>query len=219
MKRFNRDEGILMKKNISLIPVLLALGACAGTEDSTLQNVIFDDGEITEVREATVSRQAPVKEIALPETEVEIVVDEPGTYQLPTRAERYEENAPTAEVYAIPAARATNRMLDESREFYEHNGDTFLFITDIKKGDRKLPDGIYNAERTTRKIIEGSKTFKVVNDKAEADYILETIIDNAGTPEEPILVYRMILLDTENNKINEWTEVFRRLSNDDRSWW
>lgn len=208
-----------MKKSLIMFSVLLLLGACVHTEESTLQEIVFDDGEITEVREVTVSKQAPVKEVTMPETEVEIVVDEPGTYQLPTRAERYEENAPTAEVYAIPAARATNRMLDETREFYEHNSDTFLFITDIKKADRKLPDGIYNAERTTRKIINGSKTFKVVNDKAEADYILETIIDNAGTPEEPILVYRMILLDTDNNKINEWTEVFRRLSNDDRSWW
>ena len=92
------------------------------------------------------------------------VVEGFGTYQLPTRAERYEEYAPMAEVYAIPAARATNRMLDDTRDIYENNGDTFLFITDLKKADRKMPDGIYNAERTTRKIIEGSKTFKVVND-------------------------------------------------------
>lgn len=208
-----------MKKTISLVSGLALLAACASTEDTTLNEIIFDDGELVEVREAVVSEEAPVKEISVPQSDFMIVSDAPMTFQLPTRAERYEANAPTAEVYAIPAARATNKMLDETREFYEHNGDTFLFITDIKKGDRKLPDGVYNAERTTRKIIEGSKTFKVVNDKTEADYILETIIDNAGTPENPILVYRMILLDTENNKINEWTETLRRLQNDDRSWW
>lgn len=207
-----------MKKILSLFSVL-AIGACANTESSTLQEIIFDDGEYTEVRRAPVSKEMPVVEIERTAPEVEIVVDEPGTYQLPHRDERYERYAPTAEVFAIPAARATNLMLDETREFYEQNGDVFLFITDIKKADRKLPDGIYNAERTTRKIIEGSKTFKVVNDKDEADYILETIIDNAGTPAEPILVYRLILLDRDNKKINEWTETFRRVVNDDRSWW
>lgn len=207
-----------MKKALMILG-LLALQACANTENSTLEEIIFDDGDYKEVREVKVSKQAPVKEIALPAEKVEIVVDEPGTYQLPTRAERYEEYAPIAEVYAIPAARATNRMLDETRDFYENNGDTFLFISGLKKADRKMPDGIYNAERTTRKIIEGSKTYKVTQNKDEADYILETIIDNAGTPEEPILVYRIIMLDTDNSKINEWTETFRRLSNDDRSWW
>ena len=45
------------------------------------------------------------------------------------------------------------------------------------------------------------------------------LIDNAGTPEEPILVYKLILFDGKNNKINEWTETMRRVRNDDRSWW
>ncbi len=201
-----------------MISGLLSVAACANTENSTLEEIIFDDGYYTETRKVTVQKQAPAPVREAPAADVE-VVEGFGTYQLPTRAERYEEYAPMAEVYAIPASRATNRMLDDTRDIYENNGDTFLFITDLKKADRKMPDGIYNAERTTRKIIEGSKTFKVVNDKSEADYILETIIDNAGSPEEPILVYRMILLDTESKKINEWVETFRRVGNDDRSWW
>ena len=207
-----------MRKTLIAICGLLGLTACANTENSTLEEIIFDDGNYSETRRVTVQKQAPAPIVEAPAANVE-VVEGFGTYQLPTRAERYEEYAPMAEVYAIPAARATNRMLDDTRDIYENNGDTFLFITDLKKADRKMPDGIYNAERTTRKIIEGSKTFKVVNDKNEADYILETIIENAGSPEEPILVYRMILLDTENKKINEWVETFRRVGNDDRSWW
>ncbi len=207
-----------MKRKLFALSALL-LCACANTESTTLEEMIFDNGEYKEIRRAEVSTNVPVKEIEIDGEDVEIVVDEPGTYQLPNRYELYNEYAPTAEVFAIPAARAANKMLDETREFYEQNGNVFLFITDIKKADRHLPDGIYNAERTTRKIIEGSKTFKVVNNKDEADYILQTVIDNAGTPEEPILVYRMILLDRDNKKINEWTESFRRLINDDRSWW
>lgn len=207
-----------MRKTLIAICGLLGLAACANTENSTLEEIIFDDGNYSETRRVTVQKQTPAPILEAPAANVE-VVEGFGTYQLPTRAERYEEYAPMAEVYAIPAARATNRMLDDTRDIYENNGDTFIFITDLKKADRKMPDGIYNAERTTRKIIEGSKTFKVVNDKNEADYVLETIIENAGSPEEPILVYRMILLDTENKKINEWVETFRRVGNDDRSWW
>ena len=184
------------------------IGACSTNGDSTLEEMLF--GEKSVKTAVPTYRNTPGEDINIvevdvdvePEDDEDVIVDNaPGTYQLPTRSERYALYAPLPEIYAIPATRATNKMLDETREFYEQNGDTFLFITDLKKGDRQLPDGIYKAEQTTRKIIEGSKTFK------------------AGTPEEPILVYRMILLDKDNKKINEWVEMVRRVNNDDRSWW
>ena len=212
-----------MKNKLLAVSALLMLNACAHNEDSTLQDILFKDSDNHETIRVETPEKLPVKEIDGVEYVVEdrdnVVIYEPATYQLPTREERYANYAPTAEVYAIPAARATNKMLDETREFYEQNGDVFLFIASLKKADRKLPDGVYKAEQVTKKIIEGSDTFKVTGNKEEADYILETIIENNGTPEEPILTYRMILSDTENNKINEWSETIRRLQNDDRSWW
>lgn len=212
-----------MKNKLLAVSALLMLNACAHSEDSTLQDILFEDSDNQETIRVETPEKLPVKEIEGVEYVVEdrdnVVIYEPATYQLPTREERYANYAPTAEVYAIPAARATNKMLDETREFYEQNGDVFLFIASLKKADRKLPDGVYKAEQVTKKIIEGSDTFKVTGNKEEADYILETIIENNGTPEEPILTYRMILSDTENNKINEWSETIRRLQNDDRSWW
>ena len=212
-----------MKNKLLAVSALLMLNACAHSEVSTLQDILFEDSDNQETIRVETPEKLPVKEIEGVEYVVEdrdnVVIYEPATYQLPTREERYANYAPTAEVYAIPAARATNKMLDETREFYEQNGDVFLFIASLKKADRKLPDGVYKAEQVTKKIIEGSDTFKVTGNKEEADYILETIIENNGTPEEPILTYRMILSDTENNKINEWSETIRRLQNDDRSWW
>ena len=215
-----------MKKLMLAVAAVSMIGACSTNGDSTLEEMLF--GEKSVKTAVPTYRNTPGEDINIvevdvdvePEDDEDVIVDiAPGTYQLPTRSERYALYAPLPEIYAIPATRATNKMLDETREFYEQNGDTFLFITDLKKGDRQLPDGIYKAEQTTRKIIEGSKTFKVVGNKDEADYILETAIDNAGTPEEPILVYRMILLDKDNKKINEWVEMVRRVNNDDRSWW
>jgi len=212
-----------MKNKFSVLGMLLLINACAYGDDTTLQDIIFEDPDTNEQIRMQIMEKAPSvkpqeQEDMVSDNET-MVIYEANTYQLPSRDERYYNYAPLPEVYAIPAARATNKMLDETKEFYEQNDDVFLFINGLKKADRKLPDGIYKAEQVTKKIIEGSNTFKVTPNKNEADYVLDTIIENNGTPEEPILTYRMILLDKKDNKINEWSETVRRLGNDDRSWW
>lgn len=215
-----------MKKLTTIISVLSLITGCANTTDSTLEDFwrnTIDEQHSEEETERLFSQASEVRIVKeLPSqdlrTEV-IVIDEDDTYQLPTRDERYSEFMPLPEVYAIPAIRATNKMLDETRNLYDSNGDVFLFIAAIQKNDKKLPDGIYKAEQVNRKIINGSNTFRVVNDKSEADYILSPSIDNIGSIEEPVIEYRLILTDTENNKINEWVETVKRLNNDDRSWW
>ena len=203
-----------MKKIMVMLSGVAILGACSNMQDITLRELLLGQRKKTQVVETM-----PIREITSDNQDKHIVTDVPFTFQLPKRSERFEQEAPLPEVYAIPAARATNRMLDETRDVYEQNGEVFLFITGLKKADRTLPDGTYKAEQVTTQIIEGSNTFRVTGNKEDADYILNTIIDNVGTPEEPILSYRLILIDRENNKINEWVETVRRLSNDDRSWW
>lgn len=219
-------KGCVMKKLTTIISVLSLITGCANTTDSTLEDFWRDtideqhSEEETERLFSQASEVRIVKELPSQDLRTEvIVIDEDDTYQLPTRDERYSEFMPLPEVYAIPAIRATNKMLDETRNLYDSNGDVFLFIAAIQKNDKKLPDGIYKAEQVNRKIINGSNTFKVVNDKSEADYILSPSIDNIGSTEEPVIEYRLILTDTENNKINEWVETVKRLNNDDRSWW
>ena len=218
-----------MKKNATLLLAFLT-AACTNTREVTIQDIfVDDDGNEVIVDQTTTTIYEPkteVVEIEADDTEVIKIpqtvpsVAAPTKYRLQTRSDRYDAQNVAPQIYAIAATRATNKMLDETAEFYENpNGNTFLYITDIKKADRKLPDGVYSAARTTKNIIEGSKTFKVVNQMDEADYYLETIIDNAGTPEEPIFVYKLILFDAKNNKINEWVETIRRVRNDDRSWW
>ena len=215
-----------MKKLTTIISVLSLVAGCANTKDTTLEDFWRNaadkqhTAEETEMLFSQASEVNIVKEIPSQDIKTEvIVIDEDDTYQLPTRDERYSEFMPLPEIYAIPAARATNKMLDETRNLYDGNDSVFLFIAAIQKNDKKLPDGIYKAEQVNRKIITGSKTFEVVNDKSEADYILFPSIDNIGSTEEPVIEYRLILTDTENNKINEWVETVRRLNNDDRSWW
>ena len=79
----------------------------------------------------------------------------------------------TPEVYALLAARATNKMLDDTAEIYEKETPPTLYIMKVKKADDTLPDGFYLARRETKEIIEGSGAFTVVNRLNDAQYYLE----------------------------------------------
>ncbi len=149
----------------------------------------------------------------------EIVIDEPYV-PVPMQVQNVQiEQAVTPQVYAIAATRATNRMLDETADIYENNGTTFLYITQPQILDDTLPDGIHYARKVTKDIITGSNNYKVVNNLADADYILEAAVENIGYEEDPVIEYSLILFDSQNNKINQWSEAVRQLKNDDRSWW
>ena len=205
-----------MKKTLALTAIACILSGCAVDEETTLID-LWQENDYTGIRVAKVSEPSEVKIVEIPIDEDMPIPGTPAINEL--SGITYKVQTPIAEVYAIPASRATNKMLDDTRNIYEQNGNVFLYIAGLKKNNDKMPDGIYKAEQTTKKIIEGSGTFKIVNDKNEADYILETFIDNVATDDDPIIEYKMILSDTENNKINEWSETVRRIRNDDRSWW
>ncbi len=129
------------------------------------------------------------------------------------------ELAITPQVYALAATRATNKMLDETRSIYENSGDVFLYVMQPKKLDASLPDGFHYAHKVTTDILEGANDYKIVNNKDEADYYLEVLVDQGGSDEVPSIVYKMILFDNSDVKVNEWIVNVKQLRNDDRSWW
>lgn len=140
----------------------------------------------------------------------EVVVEDPY-YEI--------EQQITPDVYAIAAARATNKMLDNSGYIYQSPNDVFIYIMDPKKLDDRLPDGLHAARKVTREIISGSKNYKVANDLNEADYYLQVFVDNVGSEFDPIIAYKLVLFDKNNQQIDEWVETIKRVKNDDRSWW
>ncbi len=149
-----------------------------------------------------------------PKKEPVFVIDSPYAYE-------QTNDMLMPEVYALAATRSVNKMLDHSAEIYENNPAPKLYITEFKKLSKTLPDGLYYAKDTTKQIIEGSRTYIVVNNLNDADYYLETQIKEIQTQnsESPIIEYKIVLNDKDNNKINEWTETIRQLQNDDKSWW
>lgn len=125
------------------------------------------------------------------------------------------------EVYAMVAKRTLNKMLDETAPLYEKAEAPTIYIRDVKIADARLPDGFFFANRITRKLMENANTFRVVNNKYEADYFLETEVDTVEfrNSQTPVIVYRVLLLDQRNGVIKEWKENIRQVKNDDRSWW
>ena len=125
------------------------------------------------------------------------------------------------DVYALVAARATNRMLDETAEVYEQNPRPTLYLMQIKNTDENLPDGFYLARRETKDIIEGSGTFTLVNNLNEAQYYLEVSVSpiQLKDKEVPAISYHLSLYTNQNAKIGEWAQMIKQVQNDDKSWW
>ena len=60
---------------------------------------------------------------------------------------------------------------------------------------------------------------KLVDDKSQAEYVLDGSINNINTPEQPVIKYEMTMYDAQGNKIKSWSDSMRQVQNDDGSWW
>jgi hypothetical protein len=133
----------------------------------------------------------------------------------------YEETS-APRIYSVAASRATNKFLEQTTDIYEKISRPKLYVMQVKKfGIDHIPDGFYYARSKTREIIDGSKTYTVVNTMDEADYFLDIYVSRLKVPdlEGNVLQYKLILLDKESKKIGTWLENIRQVQNDDRSWW
>lgn len=133
----------------------------------------------------------------------------------------YEETT-APQMYSVIAARVTNKMLDQTTAIYEKAVRPKLYVRQIKKaGVEHIPDGFYHIRQVTKEIIDGSKTYTLVNTQDEADYWLDITVSKLNVKEMPgnVLQYKMVLLDKGNNEVGNWMESIRQVQNDDRSWW
>ena len=188
-----------MKKQLPLLSALLFLSACANTEDTTICKMFGW--------------------CYTPEPEYKEVVVE--GYSLEKRSDRY-ENASyviSPQVYGIIASRVTNDMLNAAPAIMAGNKDAKVYLAETKQIDRFLPDGPDAAGKAAREIIEGAQMFTLVDDKSQADYVLEGVVNNINTPERPVIMYEMTMYDAQGNKIDSWADSMRQVQNDDGSWW
>lgn len=151
----------------------------------------------------------------------EVSVDEAEGYNLMKRGDRYEnaEYVISPQVYGIVASRATNKMLSETPGIMADKKDAALFVSDTQVIDRYLPEAPRSAGKATKDILYGSKMFNIVNDKTQADYVLESSINNVNTPEIPVIAYELRLYDNSGKLLGNWSDSIRQVLNDDGSWW
>lgn len=142
-------------------------------------------------------------------------------YQLPKRSDRYAsaDYVITPEVYAILASRVAGKVLDDTPAIFARNPQAPVYIADTVQIDRYLPDGPDTAGKTAREILVNSNMLNIVDSPDAADYILESSVSNANTPEMPVISYEMRLVDRAGNMLNTWADTVRQVRNDDGSWW
>ena len=148
-------------------------------------------------------------------------LDYDAPYSLAKRSDRYREVSAsiTPEVYAIVATRTTNKMLAEAPAIFAQNKEAPLYVAKTVLVDRYLPNGASVAGQTAKEIIVGADMFNLTDNKADAEFVLESSVDNFNTPEVPVIVFNMELYDKEGNLKGRWSDNIRQVQNDDGSWW
>ena len=116
------------------------------------------------------------------------------------------------EAYNVVARRATNRMLQDTSSLYGNGRTKRIFLKDTKLLSSDLPYGSQRLRGITKEIISGSETYDVINNAADADYILDSAADwyvSGGAA--PALQYKITMFDKNGSKVNEWVEIIRQL--------
>lgn len=130
-----------------------------------------------------------------------------------------ETNAP--QIYSVIAARATNKMLNQTTDIYEREKAPKIYIRQVKKmGANHVPDGFYYARKTTKEIVARAGAYTVVNTPKEAQYMLDISVSkpNVAGLEGSVLQYKLMLLNKKGKEIGSWIENIRQVQNDDQSW-
>lgn len=173
---------------------------------------------VVEVSTVTTSQKPVVQTPSNLDDYVEVTVE-----KNPYRSEVVDMRTPTnvaqgttvkysPEAYIVVATRATNRMLQDTSAIYD-NGLSKIYIKDINLLSSDLPYGSHRLKGATRDIISGSKTFDVVNNIKDADFVIEPTADwfVASNNSTPALQYKMTLLDKNGKKLDEWIEIIRQV--------
>ena len=116
------------------------------------------------------------------------------------------------EAYDVVATRATNRMLQDTAAVYDNGTKKTVYLKDTNLLSSDLPYGSHRLRGVTKDIIEGSRTFDVVNNVNNADFIVASSADWYVTPNKaPALQYKLSLFDRNGQKVNDWVEIIRQV--------
>ena len=127
------------------------------------------------------------------------------------------QNLYMTQAYEIAATRATNRMLDDTSDFYETQPTPKLYVKQIIKGSPNLPDGFHTAYHAIKEIAGKSGTYSLVKDMNEADYLLDSRIEEFNSAGLPAIIFKLTINDKSDHPLKAWNVVIRQMS-EDQSW-
>lgn len=130
----------------------------------------------------------------------------------------YVPDAP--EIYVISANRTVNSMLKEAAAFYEQIGTMKVYVDKALMKSSDLPGGVEQGTQTLKKRFSNISNVLVMEDRAKADYVVDSRVDwyDTATKVVPAIKYDLFLKDKNGKVIGEWSEIIHQAEGD-RSWW
>lgn len=188
-------------KHFYILPMLALLSACASGS-------IFGGGEAEKNAPETASPAAVAAKAARPD-------------YVPYRQGR-DRTATSKQIYTVLASRAANKMLKSTAAVYAGGKYPPLYVSaPVAEGKTPVPENREYAGVVTQNIIAGSRSYALVDERAKADYVLETFVRSQPVVSRgtSVIVYKAVLKDAKQNEIGSWTETLSPVMNDDKSWW
>ena len=127
------------------------------------------------------------------------------------------QNIYMTQAYEIAATRAANRMIDDTSDFYETQPQPKLYIKKIVKNSPNLPDGLHTAQRALKEISGKSETYTLVTDMSDADYLLDSRVEEFNSAGLPSIIFKLTINDKSDQPLKAWNVVIRQMS-EDQSW-
>ena len=124
------------------------------------------------------------------------------------------------EIYSISANRTANKMLKDITPAFADLDVVKVYVSEEAETQQDLPDGFSEGIKTLKYRLSNASNILLVEDKQQADYILNNKIKWYDTPYKnvPSIKYDIILLDKDNKTIGEWSEIMYQAEGD-KSWW
>lgn len=188
-------------KHFYILPVLALLSACAS-------GAIFGSGEAEKTAPETVSPTAGAVKTERPD-------------YVPYRQGR-DRAVTSKQIYTILASRTVNKMLKSTTAVYAGGKYPSLYVSaPVAEGNMPVPENPEYAGVVTQNVIAGSHSYALVDERAKADYVLETFVRSRPVVSRgaSVIVYKAVLKDAKQNEIGSWTETLSPVMNDDKSWW
>lgn len=119
------------------------------------------------------------------------------------------------EAYTLAANRIFNDFIKETYGIYAKDHDIKVFIEDGNLKESDLPKGIDKGIDAFKKQLANSSTFKTVNSKDDADYIITTTAEwfDTYSKDVPAIKYTMHMADKSGTDVGTWSQIVRRADN------